>query len=511
MLFADVATVSSEVATTRSRREKARKLAAVLEAVDPSDLPVVVSYLTGSLPQGRIGIGYATLTAVAAAAVAAPRLGVGDVDVALTAIASTTGPGSGRRRAEILTQLMGAATEREQGFLRDLLSGGLRQGALEGLMVDAIAVAFDVDGDRVRRASMLSGDLPGVAVAAALGGDAQLDAFRLRVFGPILPMLASTSGSPAAAIESLGPSIVEWKLDGARLQVHLDHGVVRAFTRSLREVTGELADVCESVRSVDTPTIVLDTEVVALGSDGRPLPFQETMKRFGGTHPGDQDSGRGLSLFAFDCLHLDGNDLIDLPLGERLAVWSPVVPADLQVPRLVTDDAGEATRFYEAAVAAGHEGVVVKALDSTYRAGRRGSEWLKIKPAHTLDLVVLAVEWGSGRRRGLLSNLHLGAYDRDRDRFVMLGKTFKGLTDEMLAWQTERFLELETHRDGHVVHVRPEQVVEVAFDGVQTSHRYPGGVALRFARVKGYREDKAAVDADTIETVRAIRDAGRTG
>ncbi len=510
-MFADVAAVSSAVAATRSRRDKTRKIADLLERVDRSDLPVVVSYLTGSLPQGRIGIGYATLSAVRSPAATAASLRVGDVDAALTSIASTAGPGSGRRRAEILTELMGVATESEQGFLRGLLSGGLRQGALTGLMVEAVAAAFGVDADKVRRASMLSGDLPAVATAAASGGEAGLDAFRLRVFNPIRPMLASTSESPAMAIELLGPSVVEWKLDGARLQVHVDHGVVKAFTRSLREVTGHLADVCEPVRASAATTIVLDAEVVAMSRAGRPLPFQETMKRFGGSGPGDRDRGRGLSLFGFDCLHLDGTDLIDVSLGERLAAWSEVVPAELQVPRLVTDDAGEATEFYEAAVAAGHEGVVVKALDSAYRAGRRGSEWLKVKPAHTLDLVVLAVEWGSGRRRGLLSNLHLGAYDPDGDRFVMLGKTFKGLTDEMLAWQTQRFLDLETHRDGHVVHVRPEQVVEVAFDGVQTSRRYPGGVALRFARVKRYREDKVAIDADTIEAVRAIRDAGRAG
>jgi len=375
--------------------------------------------------------------------------------------------------------------------------GELRQGALAGVMADAIARAADVPAAAVRRAAMLAGDLGAVAAAVIADGGAGLEGFRLELLRPVQPMLAQTAETLEEALERARPAAVEWKLDGARIQAHRVGDQVRVFTRNLADVTERLPEVVEAVRALAVKSVVLDGEAIALDAEGRPQPFQVTMSRFGSRASVEPP----LTAFFFDCLHLDGEDLVGRPARERLAA----LPDELRVPRIETDDAAEAEAFLEDALARGHEGVMVKALDAPYEAGRRGTGWIKVKRAHTLDLVVLAAEWGHGRRSGRLSNLHLGARDPTTGGFVMLGKTFKGMTDAMLAWQTERFLELETHGDGHTVYVRPEQVVEIAFDGVQTSRRYPGGVALRFARVKGYRPDKRAEEADTIETVRALR------
>jgi DNA ligase-1 len=413
-----------------------------------------------------------------------------------------SGKGSAAARKALVGELFGRATQDEQRFLIGLLSGELRQGALEGIMTEAVARAAGVPVAEVRRAMMLRGSLGVVAAAALSGGSAALGAFGLEVGRPVRPMLAASAPSIEDALAKMdGPAAVEWKLDGIRIQAHLSGGNVRLFTRTLDDITVRLPEVVSVLARLPVSAAVFDGELIALREDGRPLPFQDTASRTATTEAGGPVVP--LSVFLFDALHLNGADLIDLPDAKRHAALASVVPQAMLMPRLVTDDPGEAAEFFQQSVAKGHEGVVVKSLTTPYAAGRRGAGWIKVKPRHTLDLVVLAVEWGHGRRQGWLSNLHLGARDPATGGFVMLGKTFKGLTDELLAWQTERLLELETRRSGHVVHVRPELVVEIAFDGVQSSSRYPGGVALRFARVKRYREDKSAAEADTIDTVRA--------
>ena len=405
--------------------------------------------------------------------------------------------------------LFARATEPEQAFLTRLLHGELRQGAQEGVMVEAVARAADVPAADVRRALMLAGELGAVAAAALTDGADGLARFGLEVLRPLKPMLAQSAETPEEALARVGPAVVEWKLDGARLQVHRLGGEVRAFTRNLADVTDRVPEVVQAVLALPVEAVVLDGEAIALRSDGRPAPFQVTMSRFGSSREVDRARNEvPLSPVFFDCLHVDGDDLLDRSLAERRAALVGFVPDGMRPAAVETDDPGEAARFLDAALAHGHEGVMVKALAAPYEAGRRGAGWLKVKPVHTLDLVVLAAEWGHGRRQGWLSNLHLGARDPGTGGFVMLGKTFKGMTDTMLAWQTQRLLELETRREGHIVHVRPELVVEVAFDGVQASSRYPGGLALRFARVKGYRPDKAPAEADTIDAVRAIHTPG---
>jgi DNA ligase-1 len=388
--------------------------------------------------------------------------------------------------------------------------GEIRQGALEGVMVDAVSRASEVPLADVRRAAMLAGDLGAVAAAAIEGGSAALARFHLFVLTPLQPMLAQSAEDVQAAFDRIRPAAVEWKLDGARIQVHRLDDEVRVFTRNLADVTDRVPEIVEAIRRVLLEAAILDAEAIALRRDGRPHPFGLTMSRFGSRSRKDLAQLRDeypLSPFVFDILHLDGEDLIDRPATERFATLDERLPEEIRVPRIVTEDPTEAERFLDDALAKGHEGVMVKALDSPYEAGRRGAGWIKVKRAHTLDLVVLAAEWGHGRRQGWLSNLHLGARDPETGGFVMLGKTFKGMTDEVLAWQTEQLQELETRREGITVHVRPKLVVEVAFDGLQTSTRYPGGVALRFARVKGYRPDKTPDEADTIDTVRAIHEA----
>jgi DNA ligase-1 len=457
------------------------------------------------LPHPPIGIGWAALRDRPPEEATKPSLTVLDVDTSLRKIGATTGKGSQAERKAELAGLLARATGPEQQFLTRLLTGELRQGALQAVMADAIAQAAEVSAPTVRRSLMLAGDLGAVATAALTSGSDGLAAFRLTLLQPIQPMLAQPATDLTSALERFGEAAVEWKLDGARLQVHVQGDDVRAFTRNLADVTDRVPEVVEALQALSLDSAILDGEVIALDERGRPHPFQVTMSRFGSRRGVEalRDSVP-LSPFFFDCLHLDGQDVLDLPARQRFAALAEPLPEELLVPRIETGDAKEAERFLADVLERGHEGVMVKALDAPYEAGRRGGGWLKVKPSHTLDLVVLAAEWGHGRRQGWLSNIHLGARDADTGGFVMLGKTFKGMTDEMLGWQTEKLLELETTRDGHVVHVRPELVVEVAFDGLQQSSRYPGGLALRFARVKGYRPDKSAAEADTIQTVRRL-------
>ena len=502
MLLAEIAEVSATVAATSARLAKIDALAGALRAAGPVEVPIAVAYLSGELPQRQVGVGWAALRDGFPAA-ASPTLTLSEVDASLSAIGAVAGKGSAAARKALVGSLFERATEGEQRFLFGLLSGELRQGALEGVMTEAVARAASVPAAEVRRAMMLRGSLGAVAAAALAGGSPALTAFGLEVGSPVRPMLAASAPTIEDALAKVGgPAAVEWKLDGIRIQAHLYEGRVRLFTRTLDEITGRLPDVAAVLAALPVHAAVLDGELIALREDGRPLPFQDTASRTA-TQDG-VSSDVPLSVFLFDLLHLDGADLIDLPDAARHASLARVAPAELLMPRLVTGSAEEATAFFRDAIARGHEGVVVKSLDTPYAAGRRGAGWIKVKPRHTLDLVVLAVEWGHGRRRGWLSNLHLGARDPATGGFVMLGKTFKGLTDELLSWQTERLLALEDRRDSWTVYVRPELVVEIAFDGVQRSPRYPGGLALRFARVLRYREDKTAAEADTIDTVRAL-------
>ncbi len=511
MLLYDVARTSRALAATRSRRAKRDAIADLLRRLDgaPSDtVAIAVTYLAGELRQRRTGIGWASLRDLPAPA-SEPTLTLAEVDAEFARISRLSGPGSGTGRGEAARSLFARATPEEQGLLAGLLSGDVRQGALDAAMQDAVAAAADVPLPDVRRAVMLRGATAPVAVAALTGGRDAVAAFTLEVGRPVRPMLASSAPDVAAALDGRdgAPVALDLKLDGIRIQLHKDGTEVRLFTRSLEEITTRLPEVVAVGRSLSVARVILDGEAVTLDETGRPRPFQETAARTARHLAGDTEgpSAATVTPFFFDIVHLDGEDLIDLPLRDRLPRLDATAPADLTVPRLVTDDADAAQRFFDDAVASGQEGVVVKSLEATYDAGRRGGGWVKVKPRHTLDLVVLAVEWGSGRRTGWLSNIHLGARDPDTGGFLMLGKTFKGMTDETLAWQTRRFLELEESRDGHVVRVRPVQVVEVAFDGVQRSTRYPAGMALRFARVLRYRDDKTAAEADTIDAVRALR------
>jgi DNA ligase-1 len=506
VLLAEIAGASRDVAATRARLAKVERLAACLRALAPDEVPIAVAWLAGELPQGRVGAGWAALRDTAGMTPAEhATLTVGEVDAALGALVGVRGAGAGAERARRIGALFARATAEEQGFLRRLLLGELRQGALEGVMVEAVARAAGVGADAVRGALTLTGSLPVVARVALAEGAAGLAAFRIEPGRALAPMLAQSAADPAEALARLGRAAFEWKLDGARVQLHRAGDDVRVFTRTGNDVAAAVPELVAAARALPLRQVVLDGEALALAPDGAPLPFQVTMRRFGRRL--DVERLRAelpLSPFFFDCLHLDGEDLIARPAGERWRALAERVPAAQRLARLETDDLAAAGAFVAEALARGHEGAMAKALDAPYAAGQRGAAWLKLKTAHTLDLVVLAVEWGSGRREGLLSNLHLGARDPDRGGFVMLGKTFKGLTDALLAWQTRELLAREIGRSGNVVHVRPELVVEIAFDGVQASPRYPAGLALRFARVKRYRPDKGAGEADTIEHVRAI-------
>lgn len=506
MQLAELVETSRRLAATRSRRAKTEALADTLCRAAPDEVETVTAYLSGVLRQRRTGLGWRSLAALPPPA-AESSLTVAQVHDLFERISAVAGSGSRQARAELVDELFSRATDEEQDYLRRLATGELRQGALDGLMLEAVAAASGCSATAVRRASMLAGATLPVAVAALTGGDTALAEFGLEVGRPVRPMLASSAPDLPAAVDKLGPGeeiAVDGKLDGIRVQVHKYDGQVRVFTRTLDDITDRLPEVVEAVAALPAGTVVLDGEAIALTASGRPRPFQETAARTASRMDvGTLREQVPLTSYFFDLLHLDGTDLLDEPARVRFDALAAALPPELVVPRIVTSDAGEAAAFFGDLVERGHEGVVAKSLAATYEAGRRGASWVKVKPRHTLDLVVLAVEWGSGRRSGRLSNIHLGARDRDGG-FVMLGKTFKGMTDEMLEWQTERFLELETGRSGHVVQVRPEQVVEIAFDGIQTSSRYPGGMALRFARVVRYRDDKSADEADTVETVRAL-------
>jgi len=498
MLFAEVVRTSDAVASTPARSTKVTSLAALLGRLAPAEVEAAVAFLTGRPRQGKIGIGWATLRAVDPPPADTPSIEVLEVDETVSVLQSLEGPGSASRRQTVLGGLLARANAAEADFIRRLLIGELRQGALEGVMTDAVSKASGIAPVIVRRAAMLAGDLSRVATVALVEGEVGLAAIGLDVLRPVLPMLASTSEDVASALAGLGACSVEWKLDGARIQAHRQGSEVRLFTRNLNDVTGRLSGVVDVVAGLDCDQVVLDGEILGVRDD-RPEAFQETMRSFGRrTGP----PGRAtLGVWFFDCLHVDGADLLDRPLLERAAALERIGAP--RVPTLVTDDVDAALAFQADALAAGHEGVMVKAASSPYEAGRRGSAWRKVKPVHTLDLVVLGAEWGSGRRRGWLSNLHLGAR-AEAGGYVMVGKTFKGLTDALLEWQTAELLGRESGRHGHVVDIDPPLVVEIALDGVQVSTRYVGGVALRFARVRRYRDDKDPADADTIDTVRAM-------
>jgi ATP-dependent DNA ligase len=566
VLLQELVNTSAAVARVAGRKAKIQHLAALLRQAPAAEVPVAVAFLSGELIQRQIGVGYAALVGLAAdlpgdagtAADAAP-LTLSEVDAAFAGIGALAGSGSQAQRRSLLASLMRRAGPAEQDFLRRLLAGDLSQGALEGVMTEAVAVAAGVPADDVRAAVQVGGSLPlvagaalraaggrgeagaaGVAARSAGDGDgsagdgsrpagdgtspggpardaaarvlAALREFRLRVGRPARPMLAAAAPSLDAALDRIRPATIEWKIDGIRIQVHRDGDQVRIFSRTLDDVTERMAEIADIVRGLPVRAAVLDGEAIALYPDGRPRPFQVTSAR-AASQPGSAEAQIPLTVFLFDLLHCDGEDLMDAPAAERFDRLAAIAPPGLLVPRLVTADDEAAAEFFRAAIAAGHEGVVVKSPRAPYRAGRRGSEWIKVKPRHTLDLVILAAEWGHGRRTGLLSNLHLGARDPGTGGFVMLGKTFKGLTDQMLAWQTARLLELAGGTSGAreappvpygVVRVRPELVAEIAFDTVQASRRYPGGVTLRFARVLRYRTDKPAEEADTIDAVRAL-------
>ncbi|HVB45270.1 MAG TPA: ATP-dependent DNA ligase [Streptosporangiaceae bacterium] len=542
MLLCEVVTTSAAVARSASRKAKIDEIAGLLGRVPHDEIPIAVAFLSGELTQRQIGVGYAALLdlpqttppqaappraapdeadrPVAPGPASEPVLSLTEVDATFGAIGALLGAGSQAQRRSMLASLVGRATESERQFLFRLLAGDLRQGALEGVMTEAVALAAGVPAAEVRRAVQLRGSLPEVArtglIAATSdagreGVAAALRAFTLQVGRPIRPMLAASAPSIEAALDRISPAALDWKIDGIRIQIHRDDQQVRVFTRTLDDITERVPEIVAIGRSLRASTAVVDGEAVALRTDGRPYPFQSTSARIASQ---SRDSDRAVPLtavpltaFLFDLVHVDGHDLIDQPAADRFRRLAEITPAELLIPRVVTSDPQEATRFFGDAISRGHEGVVVKSVRAPYQAGRRGSDWIKVKPRNTLDLVILAAEWGHGRRTGLLSNLHLGARDPETGGFVMLGKTFKGLTDAMLAWQTERLLELadpDAAPARGVVRVRPELVVEIAFDGVQASRRYPGGVTLRFARVLRYRPGKPADEADTIDAVRAL-------
>ncbi len=495
------------VRATSRRREKVDLIADLLRQTRGRETNLVALYLTGSLPQGRIGIGWRTVqSAMPEGPSSGDPLLLLDVDRTLEEVAGEKGPGSSERRRDALRQLFQRANPESRRFLGALLVGEVRQGALEGVLREAIARAADLPAAQVRQAAMFAGDVGELARVAVTEGADGLGRFSLRLLSPVAPMLANPADDVAAALERLGEAAFEYKLDGARIQVHRAGDEVRVFTRQLQDVTNRVPEVVEWARTLPAREVILEGEALALRGDGRPHPFQVTMRRLGRS----KDVARArdelpLSAFFFDCLYLEGDGpLIGLPHRERIDRLERMVVPEMRLPRLVTGQSEEAERFFAEALSAGHEGLMAKSLDAPYVAGQRGFHWLKLKSAHTLDLIVLAAEWGSGRRKGWLSNLHLGARDTESGEPVMLGKTFKGLTDVMLRWQTEALLGLEKARDERTVQVRPELVVEIAFSDVQESPRYPAGLALRFARVKRHRPDKPASQADTLQTVRAI-------
>jgi len=496
-LLAEVVAASRELAATSSRSAKVAILADVLRRLEPDELAIAVGFLAGVPRQGRVGIGYRTIYAIEPVPAQKPSLTIHDLDRAIAAVEAATGAGSAAERQRILGELLARTTDAEADFVKRLFTGELRQGALAGLMIDAVAKAAAVPGQLARRALMLSGDLTRTAELAVTQGEEGLRAVRLELFRPVLPMLASTAASVSDALAGLERGSVEWKLDGIRIQIHRRGDEIRIYTRNLNDITGTLPGIVAAVRRLPLTAAVLDGEALWMAEHG-PAAFQDTVSRI------DREAApEGIVTFLFDVLHVDGDDLLDVPLADRAARLEEIA-GELKIPSVLTSDPKAAERMLEDALAAGHEGVVVKDAASLYSAGRRGKAWRKVKPVRSYDLVVLGAEWGHGRRRGWLSNLHLGARDPATGRFVMVGKCFKGLTDELLEWQTEKLLARETERQGIAVLVLPELVVEIALDGVQSSTRYAGGVALRFARVKRYRPDKSAAEADTIDDLRAL-------
>ncbi|MFF4253671.1 ATP-dependent DNA ligase [Streptomyces sp. NPDC001663] len=505
MLLTRLAQVSQEVAATSARSRKIALLAELFRDAEADDVPIVIPYLAGRLPQGRLGVGWKVLSRPVAPA-AEPTLTVREVDALLSELGKVAGAGSQAERARLVGELMGAATEDEQRFLFGLITGEVRQGALDAVAVEGLAQATEAPPADVRRAVMLAGSLQPVAQALLADGPASLDRFRLTVGRPVLPMLAHSASSVAEAVDKLGACVAEEKLDGIRVQVHRDGDTVRIYTRTLDDITDRLPELTTAALELSGRRFILDGEVISFGEDGRPRSFQETAGRVGSrVDVATAAETVPVSPVFFDALSVDDRDLLDLPFAERHAELARLVPEPMRVRRTLVsgpEDVAEAEAFLAATLERGHEGVVVKALDAAYSAGRRGASWLKVKPVHTLDLVVLAAEWGHGRRTGKLSNLHLGARTADGG-FAMLGKTFKGMTDAMLTWQTDRLQELAVDTNGYAVTVRPELVVEIAYDGLQKSTRYPAGVTLRFARVVRYREDKRPEEADTVETLLA--------
>jgi DNA ligase-1 len=505
-LLATVAETSRQVATTSARSAKTRLIADCLRTMNAEELELAVSYLSGEIRQGRIGVGPSALSACITSAAAESSLELIEVDRLLGELATIRGAGSGARRADALRTLFRRATSREQEFLLRLLAGELRQGALAGVMIDAIAAVTGVSLPDVRRAAMYESNLGAIARSGLEAGATALQKYQLQVMSPIAPMVAQVANDVDEALGMLAGDVAfEWKMDGARIQVHKQGDLVRIFTRNLNDVTAAIPEIADEARALPAEQLVLDGEAIAFSPSGRPHSFQTTMRRFG--RKLDVERLRQelpMRAFYFDCLRRDDVSLAERPARGRFEALSGVVPATQLIPRLVTRSSEAAVNFYDAALAAGHEGLMAKSLDAVYEAGNRGASWLKIKRAHTLDLVVLAAEWGHGRRQGKLSNLHLGAFDTATRQYVMLGKTFKGMTDPMLEWQTREFQARESHRDQWTVYVRPEIVVEIAFSDIQSSPRYPGGLALRLARVKRYRQDKRVDEADTMETVRKI-------
>jgi len=525
----ELVATSAQVAASPGRKAKITAIADLLARVPADEVPIAVAFLSGDLTQRQIGVGYAALTDLSPPDQPGqqeprprePVLTLRETDEAFETIGAMLGPGSQAQRRAALAGLIGRATETERQFLFRLIAGELHQGALEGVMIEAVALAAGAPAAEVRRANQLRGSLPQVARAALAavedgsgpaGVVEVLRGFTLAVGQPIKPMLAAAAPNVEAALGKISPAALDWKIDGIRIQIHRQDRLVRVFTRTLDDITERLPEIVTIALSLNVSSAVIDAEAIALRPDGRPYPFQVTSARAASQLvDGEPVSGVPLTAFMFDLLHLNGRNLIDEPATERFAELTAIVPPELLIPRIVTADPQEAADFFASAIAKGHEGVVVKSIDAPYQTGRRGSDWIKVKPRTTLDLVILAAEWGHGRRTGLLSNLHLGARDPDTGKFVMLGKTFKGLTDEMLRWQTDHLLELadppdqpDVARPYGVVRVRPELVAEIAFDGVQASKRYPGGVTLRFARVLRYRDDKPAAEADTIGMVQSL-------
>jgi DNA ligase-1 len=492
VLLTNLVSTSSQVAATSGRLAKIKLLADLLRQASPDEVEIVIAFLSGTTRQAKVGVGWATLQKAKAHVGTPACLQVCDVDDTLERISNASGKGSAGEKQRLLSELFSKASDEEQDFLFRLLTGELRQGALEGIMVEALAKARDLPSNEVRRAMMLAGNLGAVAK-----GD--LSAFKVQLFRPIKPMLAKTATDVDEALAELagGPASFEYKVDGIRIQVHKNANEVRIYSRTLKDVTAELPTIVDISQNLGMSAVILDGEAIVLNAAKRPVRFQETMKGLGGGIP-----------FFFDILYLDGTSLLDQPYATRARILADQVPESQRPPRLVTADAKQAQDFFDAAIAGGQEGLMAKGLESTYEAGRRGGAWFKVKRANTLDLVVLAAEWGHGRRQGKLSNLHLGARDAANGGYVMLGKTFKGMTDELLQWQTRRLQEIAVRTEGHVVFVRPELVVEIAFNGLQDSPHYPGGLALRFARVIRYRDDKKPADADTIDTVRHLHAKG---